>query len=111
MNEYSHALEQYHGKINVEKLITKSKSELNELEDYYSERSGWQNHRTAVVGKKLRAMVHGRNIYNQTGFPYSLVVRVDGQYTDYATTYMECKTDADALAAEFNVIRPIGLEA
>ena len=117
MENYSHAMEEFYGKINAQKLLDRAVAELDELEDYHSERAGDQMHRTAVIGKSLRAIVHGRNIYSQSSTPWRVCVRVNGQYTDYGTVYLYTKSDAEWLAADFNNITPppngryFGLEA
>jgi hypothetical protein len=109
MKSYSHALEQFTGKINAAMLLENAMAELNELQDTYSKRGGAQNHRTAVLGKKLSAMVHGRNIYNQSNFPWLCEVRVDGQYIGYASTHLSSRTDAENLCNDFNALNPDGL--
>lgn len=110
MENFSHALEEYTGKINAAILLQNARAELNELEDYFSERAGWQMHRAAVIGKKLRAIAHGRNIYSQSSTPWRVAVRVDGQYTDYATVYLYTSSDAEALKTDFDQLDAIGLE-
>jgi len=93
---------EFDGKITAEKLFQQAVAELNELLDYYSNRGGWQMHRSAVCGKKLHAVVHGRDIFNQSDFPWRCEVRVDGQYTGHATTYLATRADAEMLRDDFN---------
>ena len=104
MKKYSHAMEKYDGEIDARKLLDQARSELNELRDYHSESAGDQMHRTAVIGKSLRAIAHGRNIYSQSSFPFRVAVRVAGQYTDYGTVYLTTKSDAEALVTDFNTL-------
>ena len=110
MENYSHAMEDYDGKINASILLQNARAELNELEDFFSTRAGWQMHRAAVIGKKLRAIVHGRNIYSQSSTPWRVAVRVEGQYTDYATVHLYTQADAEALKNEFDKFGAIGLK-
>ena len=111
MTTYAHLMGNFDGPVSANSLLEQVRAELNELEDYYDERAGWQNHRKAVVGKRLSAFVHGRNIYSQTSAPWRVAVRVDGQYTDYAMHHLYNRYDAEKLVAEFNALNAIGLEA
>jgi len=100
----------YGGEITAEQLLSDARRSLGELENYYSERGGWQNHRHAVIGKNLYVCAHGIDkLYG--GFGVS--IRVDTQYTDHAYAIVSTRNDCKKLACEIEnllSIDPAGIK-
>jgi len=98
------------GTITAKRLIDETREELETLEDYFSERAGWQNHRKPVVGKTITACAHGIQKYCESGYPYQVSTRVSGQYTDQVGVFLSSKNEAESLATEINEMNVVGLE-
>lgn len=94
----------------VQDMINAVRNELNELTD---SPDGTQMHRRAVVGKRLHACVHGKNISASGDLFFPVSIRVEGQYTDRYSQNMSTRGRAQALGAALTekLQGVIGLEA